>query len=318
MASQVQGVIGKLNPGDNKNHAIANTAYGYCETAAATAAKVVDMTGFKLETGITIFVKFLYANTAANPTMNVNGTGAKPIYRYGTTFVSNSAGSNTWHNNAICAFTYDGAGWMMHYWYNTTYNIAQNALGGGNFVANSALYRYQLLFHIDRDRLTPLNNVNNDTGTSKTMLTTVDFDPFEKFYYYNSSDNVAAGGNIGAGSLLYSVNNIDLRYTFNSGTTLTNQKDVYLKLKKQASGLVRIASSNPLTQILPTTNDGFLYMLLGRATSSSNASIYPWHPIFYHNGTEVVQYVNPKIVNGILPNIQFNIDVETGMLYYTY
>ena len=71
MATQVTGVVAKINPGD-KDYAIVSSAYGYCETAAATAAKVVDMTGFKLYTGVTIFVKFKERNTASNPTLNVN------------------------------------------------------------------------------------------------------------------------------------------------------------------------------------------------------------------------------------------------------
>lgn len=53
--------------------------YGTCATAAATAAKVVSCPGFMLQTGARISVKFNNANTAANPTLNVNNTGAKSI-----------------------------------------------------------------------------------------------------------------------------------------------------------------------------------------------------------------------------------------------
>ena len=52
-------------------------AYGTCTTAAATVAKTVSAANFRLFKGATISVKFSYANTAASPTMNVNGTGAK-------------------------------------------------------------------------------------------------------------------------------------------------------------------------------------------------------------------------------------------------
>lgn len=57
--------------------------YGKCSTAAATAAKTVACTGFALITGSEITVKFTVTNTAANPTLNVNSTGAKPIYYRG-------------------------------------------------------------------------------------------------------------------------------------------------------------------------------------------------------------------------------------------
>ena len=123
MTSQVSGYIGRINPGNGTNYALGSTAYGYCDTAADVAAKVVDMTGFKLEIGATIFVKFENANSVATPTLNVNGTGAKSIYRYGTTAVSTTPTSNCWAAGAIVAMTYDGVGWVEHYWYNTTYTI---------------------------------------------------------------------------------------------------------------------------------------------------------------------------------------------------
>ena len=58
--------------------------YGTCSTAAATAAKVVSCSNFALITGAEITVKFTTTNTAANPTLNVNGTGAKAIYYRGS------------------------------------------------------------------------------------------------------------------------------------------------------------------------------------------------------------------------------------------
>ena len=121
MATQVEGYFGRFDTGDGVNLAIGSTAYGYCQTAAATAAKVVDMTGFTLVTGATIFVKFQYANSVASPTLNVNGTGAKPLYRYGTTAMNTNTGTNGWPAGAVLALTYDGTGWVEHYWNNNTY-----------------------------------------------------------------------------------------------------------------------------------------------------------------------------------------------------
>ena len=63
------------------------TPYATCSTEAATAAKVAVTTpgsNFSLETGARITVKFTVTNTAANPTLNVNSTGAKAIYYRGS------------------------------------------------------------------------------------------------------------------------------------------------------------------------------------------------------------------------------------------
>lgn len=53
---------------------------GTCSTAAATVAKVGTMSGFVRSTGSIVTIKFTYANTATRPTLNVNNTGAAPIY----------------------------------------------------------------------------------------------------------------------------------------------------------------------------------------------------------------------------------------------
>ena len=82
-------------------------AYGTCATAAATVAKTVSAANFRLFKGATISVKFSYANTAASPTMDVNGTGAKRIVdRY-----TNSA--VTWNAGDVISFVYSGTYWYI-------------------------------------------------------------------------------------------------------------------------------------------------------------------------------------------------------------
>lgn len=113
MASQINGYIGHINPGDNINYSIGSTAYGECTTAANTAAKVVEMTGFQLVKGATIHVKFTYSNTAADPTLNVNSTGAKSILLYENTAPTITA-VGSWQPGAILALTYDGTAWVLN------------------------------------------------------------------------------------------------------------------------------------------------------------------------------------------------------------
>lgn len=100
------------------------THYGVCDTAKATAAKTVTVGGtFKLETGARVTVKFTYENDAATPTLNVNGTGAKAMRRYGSTKMSNSDTTSGWVAGAVMSFVYDGTAWIREYWNNTTYTI---------------------------------------------------------------------------------------------------------------------------------------------------------------------------------------------------
>ena len=59
------------------------THYGDCDTAAGTAEKTVICSWFRPVYGARIAVKFTKSNSASNPTLNVHGTGAKPIYYRG-------------------------------------------------------------------------------------------------------------------------------------------------------------------------------------------------------------------------------------------
>lgn len=111
-------VIGKVNL-NSLNYNIASTAYATCGTAAATAAKVAYIEGteatdgFTVVTGITVHVRFANTNTAANPTLSVNGSPATAIMKYGTTKVGNSE-ATSWYAGSVVSFTYDGTYWIMN------------------------------------------------------------------------------------------------------------------------------------------------------------------------------------------------------------
>jgi hypothetical protein len=55
--------------------------YGTCSTAANTAIKIVNVNNlsWKLTTGSIVVVQSTYTNTATNPKLNINNTGAKSI-----------------------------------------------------------------------------------------------------------------------------------------------------------------------------------------------------------------------------------------------
>ena len=83
-----------------------------CATAADTAAKTASITSgeFVLINGAQVTVKFTYANSVKNPTLNINGTGAKPIYLRNAALTSST---NYWQAGAILNFVYNGAQWEM-------------------------------------------------------------------------------------------------------------------------------------------------------------------------------------------------------------
>lgn len=136
--------INKINVGGTNYDVKGSLLYGVCETAASTAVKEVTVDGtFTLYTGATVIVKFTQANSVAENNddtlaaqLNVNGTGAKPIKRYGTTDVSSGTTTNGWIAGAVLLFVYDGTNWIETYWNNTTYSNA--SLGQGYAACSTA------------------------------------------------------------------------------------------------------------------------------------------------------------------------------------
>lgn len=98
--------------------------YAECSTAAATAAKTVTLSGFTLATGARIIVRFTVTNTASNPTLDVNGTGAKAIQYH-------NAAISAWYlaANRLREFVYDGSAWELigDVDPNTTYSVASQS-----------------------------------------------------------------------------------------------------------------------------------------------------------------------------------------------
>ena len=80
-------------------------------TAAGTAAKVATLESgqtFTLAANATAKVKFTVDNTAANPTLNINSTGAKPIYWNGAAVAANMI-----IKNFIYDVKYDGTNYVI-------------------------------------------------------------------------------------------------------------------------------------------------------------------------------------------------------------
>lgn len=93
----------------------AGARYATCATAAATAEKVADLANFLLVKGARVFVTFTNANTVAGAlTLNVNSTGAKPIYNeLGAVSASNIA---SFRAGIPLEFIYDGTNWTYKTW----------------------------------------------------------------------------------------------------------------------------------------------------------------------------------------------------------
>lgn len=103
----VTGVVSKglWSPNTTYSNASLGQGYGACDTAEATAAKVVTLSGYALETGGIVAVKFTYG-LCASATMNINSKGAKSIFIDGAAVTATTAKRVL--AGDIAYFIYDG------------------------------------------------------------------------------------------------------------------------------------------------------------------------------------------------------------------
>lgn len=146
------------------NGSAAITHYGNCDTAAPTAAKTVALTGFKLVTGAEIAVKFTVTNTAANPTLNVNGTGAKAIFYRGAAISAGYLAANR-----VYKFVYDGTNYEFvgDINTNTTYTAASAAPKEAGTAAVGTSIKYAREDHVHPEQTT----VSGNAGTATKLAT---------------------------------------------------------------------------------------------------------------------------------------------------
>ena len=102
----IQGKQDKLTAGDNITIGTDNTikAYnkvfvGVCKSAETDAVKDVSCPGWVLADGNILVVQFFSSNAKSSIKLNVEGTGAIPLYY--------EDDGCTWHAGAYIAFAYD-------------------------------------------------------------------------------------------------------------------------------------------------------------------------------------------------------------------
>lgn len=86
--------------------------FGLCSTNSDVAEKIAQITSgtFSLVAGAQVAIKFNNSNTANNPTLNINNTGAKNIFYNGEQIID---GSEKQSIKGVVIFIYDGTQWHL-------------------------------------------------------------------------------------------------------------------------------------------------------------------------------------------------------------
>ena len=141
------------------------THYATCSTAAATAAKVVSLAGFTLVTGAKVTVRFAVTNTAANPTLNVNKTGAKAIQYRNAAITAGALAANRTYE-----FVYDGSSWELvgDLDSNTTYTAASATPKAPGTAAVGTSPKYAREDHVHPAQTSVSGSSGSCTGNAAT------------------------------------------------------------------------------------------------------------------------------------------------------
>ena len=188
-----------------------------------------------------------------------------------------------------CAADYDS---------NTT-NISNILRPGGTALLKTQLGRYRLILSVDGETVLPFNSSNSTSATAAKTVTQEKFDPFGNIYFYNTSTVRAANYALAASAMnmqYYSASYSLIGYSY--VTTLTANKWIFLKATMQSDGMAILnadtTTGGPIVQDLPTTDDGFIYIFLGYATSATLFTLHINHPIFYYKNGRIRMYTGQE------------------------
>lgn len=82
--------------------------YALCTTTSTIGAKTVNIPNFKLIEGASVSIQFVNENVADKATLNISGSGAKPIVYHGAPLPNTFIKAKSVYN-----FVYDGEAWNM-------------------------------------------------------------------------------------------------------------------------------------------------------------------------------------------------------------
>lgn len=265
-------------------------------TATAFTATIPGITS--LYDGVCVYLKNGVITSASGWTLNINDLGAKPVYQTQaaasrTTTIFNVAYTSLFVYNSSRV---EGGCWDYFYGYNSDTNTTAYQVRANQAINEmyADLTRYKICFTMFDGKILPSTTVSNSTGTTKE-LTTDSFDPYGTIYYYNTTTGVAAGESPSASYMWLLYPTVDLRYGFNTGTTLVAKDNVYIKCSPQTDGSVKLAGNDCIVQSLPSTDDGYVYIYLGKAYDTYRMSLDINHPIYYYKDGAIREWTNAYV-----------------------
>lgn len=181
--------------------------------------------------------------------------------------------------------------WDLYRGYNSNDNTIGYQLRTNNSTmsASDTGYRYRLwLTSADDTKWVPINTSSSTNATTARTLNTRAINPFGPIVYNSYNGTTSSGNGVGS-TTIWQQYNFTIGYSY--VLSLTQYKPVYLQCTPQTDGS---AVMNVLTQTLPTTADGKIYIYLGIASSSTAMELRAEHPVYYYADGAIRLWTNAK------------------------
>lgn len=273
------------NGNADKSNAILFGRVDSTSTATVFTATVDGLT--ELVDGTAVYLTNHVVTSASGFTINVNGLGAKKVYNN----LTNATQDTTIFNVSYSMlFIYDSkldsnnGGWWCYRGYDSNTNTIgyQLRTNAANMPAVQKGYRYRLwLTDADGQGWVPINTSTSTDATTARALNSRPIDPFGSIVYCAHNATKNAGEGLGT---TYQWEQYTLTIGYSYVKTLVKNAPVYLKCTPQADGSAVMAD---IVSALPTTNDGYIYIFLGTAYSTTAMELLPVHPVYWHDGTGI-------------------------------
>lgn len=163
--------------------------------------------------------------------------------------------------------------------------------------------RYYKIFFTSADgtKWVPASADTSNSSTSAKVVNQRPIDPFGEIIFVNSTSAINANVNIRNVTTeiysQYTINGFFIGYSFNrtgAASALDTSKPVYVKCTPQADGSAIIDPDTPITQTLPTSADGKIYIYLGEPSGATSIYLPAHHPVYYYEDGAVRLWTNPN------------------------
>lgn len=204
-------------------------------------------------------------------------------------------------------FVYDGTYWVLMninrdndnntIAYQTRYSQSVFTLDNTTGGAGRTLNRYKIMLQKPDGQLTPVSTKGNTTAANDETIYDGEFLINGEILYYSNTSAVSPGTAIGA-SYLWKQVDLNLAYSFNTGSTLIAGKPVYLVAKptyvdspyatlyknntwsNMAINATTGEGAGCITQNLDLAKEGYIYIHLGYAYNTTNITLSEKHPVY--------------------------------------